>query len=72
MTSRRHNPRRAKSHFSYTVYEVAELYDVGRPTVRHWLANGLEPNGGPWESYVDDPTLTAPDQLRTEIFVPVR
>jgi effector-binding domain-containing protein len=35
-------------------------------------ANGLEPNGGPWESYVDDPTLTAPDQLRTEIFVPVR
>jgi effector-binding domain-containing protein len=35
-------------------------------------ANGLEPTGQPWESYVDDPTLTAPEQLRTEVFVPVR
>jgi hypothetical protein len=46
MASRRHNPRRAKSHFSYTIHEVAELYDVGRSTVRHWLASGLEPNDG--------------------------
>ena len=46
MASRRHNPRRAQSHFSYTVYEVAELYEVSRPTVRHWLANGLTPNDG--------------------------
>ncbi len=44
MASRRHNPRRAKTHFSYTIYGVAELYDVSRPTVRHWLANGLAPN----------------------------
>ncbi|MET0545403.1 MAG: GyrI-like domain-containing protein [Caulobacterales bacterium] len=35
-------------------------------------ANGLEPVGQPWESYIDDPTLTPPEQLRTEVFVPVR
>jgi len=44
MASRRHSPRRAKSHFSYTISETAELYAVHRQTVRHWLANGLEPN----------------------------
>ena len=43
MGSRRHNPRRAKSHFSYTLAETAELYDVHRQTVRHWLKSGLEP-----------------------------
>jgi len=43
MGSRRHNPRRAKSHFSYTLAEVAELYEVHRQTVRHWLKSGLRP-----------------------------
>ncbi len=44
MASRRHNPRRAKTHFSYTTNEVAELYGVHLQTVRHWLASGLTPN----------------------------
>jgi len=44
MASSRHNPRRAKSHFSYTINEVAELYGGHRQTVRHWLGDGLSPN----------------------------
>lgn len=44
MANRRHNPRRAKSHFSYTIVQVADLYEVHRQTVRHWLASGLQPN----------------------------
>ena len=46
MGSRRHDPRRAKSHFSYTMLEAAELYGVHRQTVRHWLGNGLNPIDG--------------------------
>jgi hypothetical protein len=42
MGSRRHNPRRAKRHFSYTLAEVAELYGVHRQTVRNWLKSGLK------------------------------
>lgn len=44
MATRRHNPRRAKSHLSYTINEAAELYGVHRQTVRSWLVSGLEPN----------------------------
>ena len=44
MARRRHNPRRAKTHYSYTIAEVAELYGVHRQTVRNWLADGLQPN----------------------------
>lgn len=40
----RHNPRRAKMHFSYTIAQAADLYGVHRQTVRHWLGNGLQPN----------------------------
>jgi len=46
MASRRHSPRRAKSHFSYTISQAADLYGVHRQTVRHWLTNGLQPNKG--------------------------
>ncbi len=35
-------------------------------------ANGLEPVGQAWESYIDDPTLTSPEELHTEVFVPIR
>lgn len=37
---------RAKSRFSYTISEATELYGVHRQTVRHWLADGLQPNDG--------------------------
>jgi hypothetical protein len=35
------NPRRAKIHRSYTVEEVARLYEVHRNTVRQWIKQGL-------------------------------
>ena len=35
------NPRLAKLHRSYTVVEVARLYDMHRNTVRDWLKTGL-------------------------------
>jgi hypothetical protein len=43
MASRSYNPKRAKTHFTYTISEAADLYSVHRQTVRHWLANGLMP-----------------------------
>lgn len=43
MASRRHNPKRAKSLHSFTIAEAADLYSVHRNTIRHWLADGLEP-----------------------------
>ncbi len=39
---RRIDPRRAKTHYSYTVAEAADLFGVHRNTVRHWIKNGLE------------------------------
>jgi len=36
------DPRRAKTHYNYTVAEVARLFGVHRNTVRSWLRNGLE------------------------------
>lgn len=41
MAGRRFNPNRAKIHRSYTVAEVAGLYDVHRNTVRNWIKLGL-------------------------------
>lgn len=41
MAHRLPNPRRAKIHRSYTVEEVARLYDVHRNTVRQWIKQGL-------------------------------
>ncbi len=35
------NPYRAKIHYTYSVAEVAKLYDVHRNTVRAWLKSGL-------------------------------
>jgi hypothetical protein len=46
MANRRHNPRRAKSLHTYTIAEAAELYEVHRNTVRHWLGDGLKPLDG--------------------------
>ncbi len=41
MAQRLPNPRRAKIHRSYTVEEVARLYEVHRNTVRQWIKQGL-------------------------------
>jgi hypothetical protein len=38
---RRPNPRLAKTHRSYTVEEIATLFDVHRNTVREWITKGL-------------------------------
>ena len=35
------NPRRAKLHRSYTAFELADLLEVHRNTVRHWIKAGL-------------------------------
>ena len=41
MGARRPNPKLAKIHRTYTVEEVARLYDVHRNTVRQWIKDGL-------------------------------
>ena len=39
--AKRYNPRRAKTHHSYTVEEAAVLYGVHPQTVRSWTRKGL-------------------------------
>jgi effector-binding domain-containing protein len=34
--------------------------------------HGAEKNGPPWEIYVSDPTKTAPEKVRTDVFYPVK
>ena len=46
MGKRHPNPRLAKIHRSYTVDEVARLFDVHRNTVRQWVKHGLPTNDG--------------------------
>ena len=41
--SRRHDPRRAKSHRTYTVKELAALFDIHPSTVHDWHRDGLLP-----------------------------
>lgn len=41
MKKRLHNPNLAKMHRSYTVEEVADLYEVFKGTVRNWIKAGL-------------------------------
>jgi hypothetical protein len=41
--SRRHDPRRAKSHRTYTVKELAALFDIDPRTVHDWRQDGLLP-----------------------------
>lgn len=38
----RHNPRLAKIHRTYTIEEIADLYNVHKNTVRHWIDQGLQ------------------------------
>ena len=39
----RRRTKLAKTHWSYTVAEAADLYGCHRNTVRHWMGKGLEP-----------------------------
>jgi len=41
MKKRLYNPNLAKLHRSYTVEEVADLYEVFKGTVRNWIKAGL-------------------------------
>lgn len=41
MASRRANPYAVKTHYSYTVGELAALLGVHKNTVRHWQRDGL-------------------------------
>jgi len=58
MARKRLNPRLAKMHYSYTVEEIAALYDVHPNTARSWLKSGL--------TAIDDarPILVAGTELR--------
>jgi len=42
MGSRRPNPRLAKIHRSYSVDEMARLFNVHKNTIRNWFKQGLE------------------------------
>lgn len=44
MSKHHPNPRLAKIHRSYSVEEVAALFDVHKNTVREWVKNGLPTN----------------------------
>lgn len=41
--TRRHDPRRAKRHLSYTREELSVVFDVGLNTISSWVRNGLSP-----------------------------
>ncbi len=49
-----------------------ELADTHAKINAYVAALGLERNGSEWESYIDDPQQVAVDQLRTEIFYPIK
>lgn len=50
----------------------AGLPDTYRQLEDYVAANKLEPNGQSWEQYVTDPQSTPPEQLRTDVFMPVK
>ena len=58
MGSRHPNPRLAKIHRSYSVDEMARLFDVHKNTVRSWLNQGLEAIDG------QRPTVARGDEIR--------
>ena len=58
MGSRHPNPRLAKIHRSYSVEEMARLFNVHKNTVRNWLKQGLEAIDG------QRPTVVRGEELR--------
>src|SRR4051794_7951879 len=58
MGSRHPNPRLAKIHRSYSVEEMARLFNVHKNTIRSWLKYGLEAIDG------QRPTVARGEELR--------
>lgn len=58
MGSRRPNPRLAKIHLSYSVEEMAGLFNVHKNTIRAWFKQGLKA--------IDDkrPTMARGEEIR--------
>jgi MerR HTH family regulatory protein len=46
MRRRLPNPRRVKTHRSYTIDDAARLFGCHRNTIRHWQKQGLKPIDG--------------------------
>ncbi len=50
-----------------------EKIGTAHQAIQDWIkANGKTANGAPWEVYFSDPSDTAPDQLKFQIFYPIR
>src|SRR5260221_14166753 len=58
MGSRHPNPRLAKIHRSYSVDEMARLFNVHKNTIRSWLKQGLAAIDG------QRPTVARGDEIR--------
>lgn len=58
MGARHPNPRRAKIHRSYSVEEIARLFNVHKNTVRAWIKQGLETIDG------QRPTVARGEEIR--------
>jgi len=48
------------------------LPDAYRQLEDYMASNGLEPNGSSWEQYLTEPGSGPDEQLRTEVFMPVK
>jgi Helix-turn-helix domain len=59
MGSRHPNPRLAKIHRSYSVEEMARLFNVHKNTVRAWFKQGLQPIDG------QRPTVVRGEEIRS-------
>ncbi len=70
--ARYHNPRRIKSHRSYTRKEIAELFDVSLLTVHKWRHEGLEPDNDGKPEIFSPATLSAFIENRNRPHVPLQ
>jgi hypothetical protein len=60
------NPRLVKLHRSYTVEQIARLFDIHKNTVRAWVKQGLQPIDGLRPALFHGPVLVAFLQRRRE------
>ena len=66
MGKRHPNPRLVKLHRSYTVEQIARLFDIHKNTVRAWVKQGLQPIDGLRPALFHGPVLVAFLQRRRE------
>jgi transposase-like protein len=59
MGKRHPNPRLVKLHRSYTVEQIARLFDIHKNTVRAWVKQGLQPIDGLRPALFHGPVLVA-------------